>query len=296
MKSFNTFLLMAFFLILGYSSDAQIQVKQDSTYIFEMEDGNTYIGKVVNLTQGEMYEVKTSVGNIKLFQKNIIVIKRLDKSNLKDGEYWPSSPHSSRYFFSPSGYGLRKGEGYYQNAWVFFNQVSYGISDNFSLGVGMIPTFLFGLGSEVLPIWFTPKVNIPYKNGKGAFGAGTLFITSLGEETGGVGLLYGSNTFGTRDKQFTLGVGLGYSGGDGFSEYPVINASGLIRTSKNWAFVTENYFFTFDSFGALISGGARYMGKRIAIDFGGFVPIFEDQDQFFIAPWLSISVPFGKRY
>lgn len=145
-----------------------------------------------------------------------------------------------------------------------------------------------------MPLWVTPKVNIPYKNGKGAFGAGTLFVTSLGDGIGGFGLLYGSNTFGTRDKQFTLGVGLGYSGEGGFSEYPVINASGLIRTSKNWAFVTENYFLTFDSFGALISGGARYMGKRLAIDFGGFIPIFSDQDRLLILPWLSISVPFGK--
>ena len=91
-------------------------------------------------------------------------------------------------------------------------------------------------------------------------------------------------------------MGLGYSSEFGFSEYPVFNIGGLVRTSKNWAFVTENYFLTLDSFGALISGGARYMGKRLAIDFGGFLPLTSDQDNFFILPWLSISVPFGKRY
>ena len=290
MKPFIQYFLLVFLMSLGISLDAQIQINQDSTYIFEMKDGNVYIGKVVDFKKGEMYDVQTSVGNIKIFQKDIVVIKNMEKTKLKDGEYWPSNPHSSRYFFSPSGYGLRKGEGYYQNAWVLFNQLSYGITDNFSMGMGLIPTFLFGFEGTV-PLWVTP-----YKNGKGAFGAGTLFVTSLGDGIGGFGLLYGSNTFGTRDKQFTLGVGLGYSGEGGFSEYPVINASGLIRTSKNWAFVTENYFLTFDSFGALISGGARYIGKRLAIDFGGFIPIFSDQDRLLILPWLSISVPFGKRY
>ena len=295
MKSFIQYFLLVFLMSIGISLDAQINIQQDSTYIFEMKDGNVYIGKVIDFKGGEMYEVQTSVGNIKILQKDITVIKKMEKTNLKDGTYWPSNPHSSRYFFSPSGYGLRKGEGYYQNAWVLFNQISYGINDNFSMGMGMIPTFLFGYGGTV-PFWITPKFNIPYKNGKGAFGAGTLFVTSLGEDVGGFGLLYGSNTFGTRDKQFTLGVGVGYSGEEGFSEYPVINASGLIRTSKNWAFVTENYFLTIDSFGALISGGARYMGKRLAIDFGGFIPIFSGQDGLLVLPWLSISVPFGKRY
>ena len=111
-----------------------------------------------------------------------------------------------------------------------------------------------------------------------------------------MGLVYGTNTFGTRDKQITLGMGFGYNTDGGFSDYPVFNMSGMIRTGKNWAFVSENYFFTFDEFGALVSGGARYMGKRMALDFGGFIPLFPEIGGLYVLPWLSISVPFGQRY
>lgn len=297
MKTFFRFIaVLAFFWSVNVSH-AQIKVMQDSTYIFEMKDGNTYIGKVNIIEKDEVYEIATSVGVLTIRQENIVMIKKASDVNIKKGEYWMTNPHSSRYFYSPSGYGLRKGEGYYQNAWVFFNQVSYGFSDYFTMGVGIMPLFLFGFDA-VIPVWITPKVNIPYKNGKGAFGVGSILAGAIGSEGSdqGAGILYGTNTFGTRDKQLTLGVGFGYSTEGGFSDLPVFNASGLIRTGKNWAFVSENYLFTFDEFGALISGGARYMGKRLAIDMGGFIPLFGGVDRVVILPWLSISVPFGKRY
>ena len=62
---------------LGISLDAQIQINQDSTYIFEMKDGNVYIGKVVDFKKGEMYDVQTSVGNIKILQKHTCTGKNL---------------------------------------------------------------------------------------------------------------------------------------------------------------------------------------------------------------------------
>jgi hypothetical protein len=273
----------------------QTKIQQDSTYIFEMKDGNTYIGKVNILEQGRLYEVTTSIGKLSIRPEDIAVIRIPDSLNVRNEQYWPKNPYSSRYFFSPSGYGLKKGEGYYQNAWIFFNQVSYGISDHFTVGVGIIPLFLFGV-TEILPIWITPKVNFDYKNGKGAFGAGTILLTTLGGEIGSVGILYGSNTFGTRDKQLTLGLGLSYDSEGGLGSYPTINVSGLIRTGKKWAFVTENYFFSVADSGFLLSAGARYMGKNIAIDFGGVRRVYPGSDGFFIIPWLSITAPFGKKY
>ena len=288
-------IVVLLFSIVG-KVGAQAIVINDSIYIFEMNDGNTYIGKVAVVEENKVYQVQTSVGLLTLRQEDIRSIKNFMPTDLKEGEYWLPSPHSTRYFFSPSGYGLRAGEAYYQNAWIFFNQVSYGFSDYFTAGVGMIPTFLFGI-TDALPVWITPKINIPYKNGRGAFGAGSLLLGLIGESGDAIGIVYGSNTFGTRDKQFTLGLGWGYSTDGGFANSPTINASGLIRTGKNWAFLTENYLFTAEDFTAgIISGGARYMGKRFAIDFGGVLPITDELDGIYMIPWLSISVPFGKKY
>jgi hypothetical protein len=297
MKNSILFFCFLFFLFGNKNSMAQATFIKDSIYIFEMNDGNIFVGKVKVIEENKIYEVTTSQGVLTINQQDVVVIKKLDASNVKEGQYWPTNPHSSRYFFSPSGYGLRKGEGYYQNAWVLFNQVSYGFSDYFSMGGGIVPTFLFGAGSEFIPVWITPKFNMPYKNGKGAFGVGSILLGVLGSNSGsGVGLVYGTNTFGNRDKQITLGLGFGYDTNEGLSDYPVFNLSGLVRTSKNWAIVTENYFFSLDEFGLLISGGARYMGKRMAMDFGGFIPIFPGIGSLYVLPWLSVSVPFGTRY
>ncbi|MCB9270107.1 MAG: hypothetical protein H6561_11110 [Lewinellaceae bacterium] len=65
---------------------------------------------------------------------------------------------SARYFFSPNGYGLHPGEAYYQNVWVLYNQVSFGITNNVSLGVGGAS---FPFGADATPVWMTPKVSVP---------------------------------------------------------------------------------------------------------------------------------------
>ena len=152
--------------------------------------------------------------------------------------------------------------------------------------------FLFG-ATEILPVWLTPTINLPYRNGKGAFGFGTILFGLLGEEDVYAGILYGTNTFGTRDKQLTLGLGYGYSSDGGFASTPTISVSGMMRTSKKWAILTENYLISAGeqtTFG-LISGGARYMGRRLAIDFGGIIPV-GGFDFFVVIPWLGIAVPF----
>ncbi len=110
----NVMLFVCFFLLMlgSIRIKAQVGFMQDSTYIFEMKDGNTYIGTVQVIEENKVYEVTTKIGVLWLQQSDIITVKKMDTSNVVAGNYWPTNPHSSRYFFSPSGYGLRKGEGY----------------------------------------------------------------------------------------------------------------------------------------------------------------------------------------
>jgi hypothetical protein len=53
---------------------------------------------------------------------------------------------------------MNKGEGYYHNFMVFINQATYGVTDNISIGGGLVPLFLFG---GLTPVWITPKVSVP---------------------------------------------------------------------------------------------------------------------------------------
>ena len=291
------FALLYYFIVLfliGFSTTCHSQTSRskDSIWIIETTDGNTYIGTVSTFNTDPI-EINTKIGILKIPKNTIRSITHPEKYQLVHGEYWPENPHSTRHFWGPSSYGLRKGEGYYQNSWIFFNQVSYGFSDHFTLGVGFIPLFIFG-GVAETPAWLTPKFNFNYKNGKGAYVICTIIFGVLGASSEFAGILYGTNTFGNRDKQLTLGLGYGYSSNGGITSTPTVSVSAMIRTSKKWALLTENYLLAVgdsDSFG-FISGGARYMGRKLAIDFGGFIPVTSEIERLFVLPWLGITVPF----
>ena len=45
----------------------------------------------------------------------------------------------------------------------------------------------------------------------------------------------------------------------------------------------------------MISGGGRYVFKKLALDFGGFLPVAEGIDRIIVLPWLGINVPFGNK-
>lgn len=285
-------LFLAFICLIAMTGTvAQAQTPTDTIWVIETTDGNTYTGEILELGSTHL-RIRTGIGELSLLRASVKSMKRLDSGMLKNGEYWPENPHASRHFWGPSGYGLRKGEGYYQNTWILFNQASYAFSDHFTIGAGLIPLFFFGVSSGI-PVWVTPKFSFAYPNGKGSFGAGTILGGLIGEDTEGIGILYGVNTFGTRERQITIGLGYGYGTESGFSDYPTFSLSGMTRTGRKWAFLSENYFIsTGDEFAGMISAGARYMGSQIAVDFGGFIPLFPEMDVVVMLPWLSIAVPF----
>jgi hypothetical protein len=177
--------------------------------------------------------------------------------------------------------------------WVLFNQVSIGLTDNFSVGAGTVPLFLFGSGAT--PIWLTGKFSIPVTPDKFNIGVGTLIGTIAGEDTGAFGLLFGITTFGSRDKNFSLGLGYGFADGE-LSNSPTVTFSAIIRTSQRGYFLTENYYIGAGDVGlGMISLGGRRMIKRVGLDFGGFIPLSSEIDTFIAIPWLGVSIPFGQR-
>ena len=253
-------------------------------------DGNYYLGEIT-IDDDETIRLKTdNIGEITLRKEDIKSIKAVYSDQLPK-ELWIPNAFSSRYLAWSNGYGLRKGEGYYQNIWIYFNQASYGITDNFSFGVGVVPLFLF-LGAPS-PVWITPKLSVPvveekFNLGLGAI-AGTITGWGSGETFGGA---YGVGTLGSRDKNVNLGLGYGFAGGE-WANTPLISVSGMYRFSKSGYLLTENYFVDIgpETLVVLSLAGRAMLGKP-ALDFGLFFPM--DFGGFFGIPWLSISIPFGK--
>ncbi len=299
----NILICLTLFLLLPTSPLLSQQPTDSTLVIVETKDGNEYVGTIISQTPAEIRLNTKTIGVITLSKSQIVSMKPVKPEEMKDGEYWFHNPYATtRYFYNPSGYGLPAGQGYYQNTWILMNQVSVGITDNISIGAGMIPVFLFTLGSgeASTPFWVTPKVSIPVKKDKLNLGVGALYATILGEGGEGIGIAYGVATFGSKDKNLTTGLGWGYSTDGGLSNRPTLSISYIRRGKPKWAFLTENYFISAGEEAVVIlSGGARYIGKKISIDFGALtlLAITESQGFFPVIPWLSIAVPFdvGKK-
>lgn len=294
-KLFGSFLIIFMFFVNAYSQTDTIPdlfkiSPTDSVYVeIETTRGNVYSGLIVN-TNPNYIELETEpMVILRIPRLKILDYEILDKDKLKGGDFYFENPHATRYFYGPNGYGLRKGEGYYQNLWVMFNQVSYGFSDYFSLGTGVIPLFLFA--GTPTPVWITPKFSIPLKKEKLNLGAGALAATIIGESETSFGIAYGTLTYGSRDRNATLGAGWAYSN-DAFGEYPTFSLSGMYRIGKKGYLLTENFLISTESETiGIISAGGRIVQKRLAVDYGLFIPV--GIGEFFAFPWLSITLPFG---
>ena len=209
-----------------------LKIPTDTTQLVSVStvDGNEFVGQILKI-EAEAIVLKTeNLGALRLRKQDIKTIKPVSRKQFVGGEYWFENPHSTRYFFGPNGYGLRKGEGYYQNTWIFFNQVNYGITDNFSMGVGIMPLFL--IGGEASPVWVTPKVSLPVKKDKVNLGFGGIFYYLLGGDGETLGIAYGQATFGSRDKNVNIGVGYGVADGE-WASAPTLSLSGFYRVGKN---------------------------------------------------------------
>jgi len=270
------------------------QEKIDSlSYFIQTTDGNTYRGQILSQDSISTLFNLDRFGEHRFLKTEIKKLEPLDKEKVIGDEYWMDNPQATRYFFSPNAYGLKKGEGYYQNVWVMVNSFAVGVTDYFSIGGGVVPLFLFA-GSPT-PIWLTPKVSIPVARDKFNLGVGALTGTVLGEEETGFGILYGISTLGSKDKNVSLGLGYGYAGGD-WAKAPMINLNTMIRFGPKGYFISENYFIQTEGTTALIfTLGGRHIIQNAGLDYGLVIPFITDMDTFIAFPWLGITIPFGIK-
>ena len=276
----------------GLIAIAKNDLVRNKLYTIETVDGNAFIGEIIS-EDSQFVKIKTDrLGEVSIRKSDIKKRELIEVQQIKDGKYWFPNPQSTRYFWSPNGFGLKKGEGYYQNIWVLWNQFAYGASDYFSFGGGIIPLFLFA-GSPT-PVFLTAKFSIPVVENKFNLGAGGIVGTVLGEENTGFGIFYGLSTFGNPDNNVTVGMGYGFAGGE-WAKSPMINVNGMFRVSSRGYFITENYIISAEGEGVvIISLGGRSIIKKAALDYGLILPLSSDFDGFIALPWLGFTLPFGK--
>lgn len=88
-------------------------------YRIETSDGNEYVGNILEI-DSVLIKFKTyNIGVISIRRTDIIKIVDFKQEQFKDGSIWFENLQATRYFWAPNGYGLKEGEAYYQNMWVF---------------------------------------------------------------------------------------------------------------------------------------------------------------------------------
>jgi len=254
----------------------------DTVQILTTRDGATNIGRIVELGTEEI-RFETNYGTMAISIENIEAIRGVPTSSIRQGKYWGPNPNTSRLFFSPTGRMLKQGEGYVADYYVFFPCVTYGLTDRLTFGGGMS---LFPGGTEQL-FYFTPKVGIVSSESTN-LAAGALIVKMPGDsDVASIGVLYGVGTFGSPDASLTVGLGYGYSDGN-LAERPVMMVGGEKRLSRRTAFVTENWVYPGEH--PLISGGLRFFGEKLCVDFG-LLTILGAKDVGF-APYIDFVVTF----
>ncbi|SMO38914.1 hypothetical protein [Gracilimonas mengyeensis] len=264
---------------------------QDSTmYRITTNDGNHFVGSIVDDNALEIVLKTKEFGEITIQRSNISKMEEYESGKNKSDGYWFENPHPTRYLFGTNAIRQEKGSYYFQNTWVFFNNINAGLTENISLGVGFVPLIL--IGAESFPIWVQPKVSIPFAKDNLHIAAGGLFGEVIGLETGGFGYGYGIMTVGNIDKNFSLGLGYGFADGE-WSRTPYISLGGMLRMTRKMSLVTENYIFSAgnENYG-ILSVAIRAGGENFAIDYG-LIRTTDEMDYIGI-PWLGVTIPFGK--
>jgi|AntRauTorckE5430_2_1112549.scaffolds.fasta_scaffold10740_2 hypothetical protein len=264
-------------------------LRVDSLWYVQTEDGNKYIGTLEYDGPDKIILTTNLTGTITLPRRTIKKMTPLKGSiNRRSSALWIDNPQAIRCFASPTAFGLRRGERYYRNINIFISQVDFGITDRFSVGVGTIPAFLFGVAT---PLWANLKYAVPVDHQVHL--AGNLLIGMAVGEGGLFATAIGSATLGERDRNVTLGLGWG-SFGDIDASAGSVSLSAMYRISEKGYLITDNWFIAgAGEFVPLLSVGGRTNWSTVALEYGIVVPPQPDSGLALI-PWLGITVGIGK--
>ena len=266
------------------SSTRNLRPTPDSQQVvLTLRDGSSLVGRVLEVTPTTV-RFRSAIGESSIPRESVVSVRNAGTMTARRGEYWPEDPSRTRLFFAPTGRMLRKGEGYFSDAYIFFPSFQGGLSDMFTLGGGM--SIIPGISIDEQLFYLTPKVGVVASD-KLNIAVGALVVGAGEFDDGPVGLAYGVSTFGGEDASATVGAGFGFSRGS--TSQALLMAGGSVRTSRNIAFVTENYVYTGDGSAFLLSGGLRFMsGEKLAVDLAAF--IVTDAD--FPVPYLAFIYKF----
>jgi hypothetical protein len=297
----NAYVLILCFFLLGgpLSIYAQKtppnQEKTDSTnkkltVAVETKDGSRFVGKFMGRQNDTVVLQTETMGLIYLAEsqiKNIDEVGKIKESSSSNSA-WFRNPYAAQGVFLPTGIGLKKGEGNYQNLMVALNSVQYGITDNFSLGGGLEIISLVITGRPGV-VYLQPKLSYSFSDNFHVSGGGYLFVSgaNFNATSSLIALPFGNLTYGNRNNNITIGTFISTQSNSG----QLVLIGGQVRAAKKFGFIGEVYL---SEEIALITLGARFMTETFNLNFGVFTVGNSGSDSNTI-PYIGFTIPFGNR-
>jgi hypothetical protein len=298
-RRLRVLIMLLFFHGVWFAEESKAQtvpmwsgLDSTSTIMVKLQDGSSLFGTFAGSDSLSIFIKTRASGTVTIAVREIKDFNVLDSELNQPGQYRYPNPNATRYLISPSAFPLQKGEGYYQNTYLFINSVNYGITNNISVGGGfeLITTIAAMSGIDIEPAYFL-NTKAGFKVAEKFYaGAGALFVSAAGDST--FGTVFGLSTFGTTESNLTVGLGLGFTEEE-IGNTAIITISGMHRVSRRLALISENWFApeAKNEVGA-ISYGFRFMGEKLAVDLA-FINNSDNSKEFFIGvPIVGFVVKF----
>ena len=275
-------MLLATIAVSTATAQDSAGVREDSIVVVSLRDGSRLHGTIIE-ENAEFLTVRTVGGLVVRAPKSSVVSVERLHGRVVEGEFRRDDPNYSRLLYAPTGYPLRKGQGYFADHYVFFPSLALGVTDNFSIlgGISLFPGL--SVGEQ---LWYVaPRIGTRLSKGA-AVSVGTLLF---GVDDEHAGVAFAMFTVGSPDRSFSAGLGIPYSGTD-VTETAILVLGLNQRISNSVAFVAENWILLGDESWFALGPAIRFFGDRLAADFGLLIP----EGVPFVIPWLSFTYNFGN--
>lgn len=254
---------------------------KDKKYIFEFRDGTTIIGTYLYSKEGNIWIKDMLNDEVYLPKVMVAQVHEANENNIVNGEYWFPNLHDTRYFFSPSAFGLEKGEGYFGHSYFFLWQMQYGISEDVSIGFG---TSFAGFPTS-LNVKYVHEIHKNLNTAFGYFWVGDLFNFTGDDQSSLINLPYTVLTTGSKEKNLSIGFGYNLqemsSGDMDAIDRLALNVGGITRTSRRFSLVFEAWLVNIGDDEPIAWGGpgVRYYRKinRVSAKNGAGAKTFDVQ-------------------
>lgn len=273
---------------LGMSQSNEKPLSKDSSiYFIRTIKGKEFIGKI---TEDNDSTFTVQLGNksgasfVLIPKKEAKEIKIVRPEEVVNNRYWGTIPNIS-YVLSPSGYSLPKRQWYFQNIWIIYNQMNYGITNHLQLGLGgFVPDGM---------LWANARVTLPIVTNRLMIG-GTVNYLMFSKSSFWINepkylIAYGFATIGSPLANLTIGYGRVYNKEN--NSMPLLVVSGAVRVSKSVLMVTENYIDERVSEQIHLVGmktGRRIFSLTVGVS-------ITKANRFSVLPWIGFGVLFGKK-